>query len=327
MHRLIKKELKTQDADIRYFFNRAKIGALVHQSYDNIIRYNKKIIRGSSVIMTGSYGVPKSLSKFGLRDRFVVFTRHGTGDRKYTFHKDLYNFDLVFIPSKKMYQQFKELGILNKLRAHLLVEYSKFDYLFYHENDPPLNIFANDLPIILYNPHYDKKLSSFYNDSERIITTILDSEKYNIILSPHPLINTWFFKDRIKKRYPKSERLHKDWSSFHKVNFDYMKIADLYLGDISSSVYEWLYFDKPIIFYNSHNIQWKNNPYHKYWELGEVVSDVQQLMDTLEKTFQGQNEYGEVRIKMKDYTFGRIDGKASYRAAYKLYNFLKINRV
>jgi hypothetical protein len=327
MHGIIKKELKKQNAEVTYFYNRLKLPVRLNQTYSNIIRYNKKIIRGSDVILSGSYEVPRVLTKFGLRNRFVIFTRHGTGDREYTFKKDLYDFDLVFIPSKKMYNQFKELNILKKLKSYLLVDYSKFDYLFYNKDNPSLNIFDNDLPIILYNPHYDKKLSSFYKDSEKIIFTIVESGKYNVILSPHPLVNIWFLLDRIKKRYPRSKRLHKDWSSLHKVNFDYMQIADLYLGDVSSNVYEWLYFNKPIIFYNSHNIDWKNNPYYKFWELGEVVTDQYQLIDRLEKTFRVSDRYKGAREKMKAYTFGTIDGKASSRNAAELYKYLETNKI
>ena len=102
-----------------------------------------------------------------------------------------------------------------------------------------------------------------------------------------------------------------------------MKIADIYLGDVSSSVYEWLYFNKPIIFYNSHNIDWKNDPYYKFWEMGYVVNNTDDLISSIDKALNQPDPFLKVRTEMRDYTFGKIDGKASLRTAQKLYKFLK----
>lgn len=325
MHKIIKVEIAKLDAKINYI-NRSTLFTVLSKAYTNIIKLNKKILRKSDVILTASYGIPRYLQQYKLCDSFVIFTRHGVGDRAFTFHKDLYEYDCVFIPSKKMYDQFKELSILEKLKSYLQIDYCKFDYLFYNPKEK-LNIFNNDLPVILYNPHYNKKISSFYRDAEKIVNTILESKKYNIILSPHPLINKWYFLERIKLHFPKSERLFKDWSSIHKVNFDYMKIADIYLGDVSSSIYEWLYFNKPMIFYNSHNVDWKKNPYYRFWNLGYVVNNIEELMEYLDMPINDPDPFKKVRLETKNYVFGEIDGKASYRAALKLYNFLKENDI
>jgi len=127
---------------------------------------------------------------------------------------------------------------------------------------------------------------------------------------------------KYKFKFPRSNNLIVDWSSIHKVNFDYMKIADIYLGDVSSSVYEWLYFNKPIVYYNSNNIDWQNNPYYKFWEIGYVVNNTDDLTTALDKSLEKPDPFLDIRTKIRDYTFGKIDGKASLRTAKKLYNFL-----
>ena len=321
MHKIIKPEISRHNANINYI-NRSVLFMVLNKSYPNIIKLNKSILRKSDVILTASYGIPRDLLKNNIRGKFVIFTRHGTGDGKFTFNKSLFEYDCVFIPSKKMYDQFREMSILDNLKNYLQIDYCKFDYLFYYP-EKNLKIFNNNLPIILYNPHYNKKISSFYKDAENIVNAILESKKYNIILSPHPLVNKWHFFDRIKLHFPKSERLYKDWSSIHKVNFDYMKIADIYLGDVSSSIYEWLYFDKPMIFYNSHNIVWKNNPYYRFWNLGNIAANPEELLVYLDKSINISDSFAKIRKETKEYVFGDIDGKASYRTAAKLYNYLR----
>ena len=321
MHKIIKPEIKRHNAKINYI-NRSILFSVLNKAYTNIIKLNKDIIRESDVILTASWGIPRYLQRYNLRDRFVIFTRHGAniGDNEYD--KGLTEYDCVFITSKKMYVQLMELSILKNLKSYLKIDYCKFDYLF---NNPGLkvNLFDNNLPVILYNPHFQKHRSSFYKDGEKIVNAILKSNKYNIILSPHPLINKWHLFDRIKLHFPKSDKLIKDWSSIHQVNFDYMRKADIYLGDTSSSIYEWLYFNKPMILYDSHNVDWKNIPFYKFWNWGYVVNNPEDLMDRLDRSMNGSDPFKKVRLETKNYIFGDIDGKASYRSALKLYNYLK----
>ena len=321
LHKTIKLEISKHNAKINYI-NRSLLFSVLNKTYKNVIRFNKDIIRESDVILTASWGIPRFLQQYNLRDRVVIFTRHGAniGDNEYD--KGLPEYDCVFITSEKMYDQLKELSILINLKSYLRIEYCKFDYLF---NNPGLekNLFDNDLPVILYNPHFQKHRSSLYNAGEKIIDAIVKSNKYNVILSPHPLVNKWHFLDRIKLKFPKSDKLIKDWSSIHQVNFDYMRKADVYLGDTSSSIYEWLYFNKPMILYDSHDVDWKNVPFYEFWNWGYVVDNPEDLMARLDRIMKGSDPFKKVRQEAKNYAFGEVDGKASYRAAMKLYKYLK----
>ena len=215
MHKMVKSEIAKQNAKINYI-NRSLLFAVLNKTFKNVIKFNKDIIRESDVILTTSWGVPQFLQQSNVRDRFVIYTNHGAniGDNEYD--KSLPEYDCVFITSNIMYDQLKELSILKNLKSYLRIEYCKFDYLF---NNPGLekNPFDNDLPVILYNPHFQKHRSSFYNDGEKILNAIIKSNKYNVILSPHPLLNKWHFLDRIKLKFPKSDKLIKDWSSITRV--------------------------------------------------------------------------------------------------------------
>ena len=183
-------------------------------------------------------------------------------------------------------------------------------------------MFKNNLPIILYNPHWNKKLSSLYKDGENIVNKLISTNRYNVIFSPHPFINYHNKLLKYKFKFLKSKNLVIDWSSIHKINFDYMKISDIYLGDGGSSAYEWLYFNKPMIFYNSHNIEWKNDPYYEFWKMGYVVDNANDLILSLDKVLNRSDPFIKIRTEVRNHTFGKIDGKASLRTAEKLYNYL-----
>jgi len=100
-----------------------------------------------------------------------------------------------------------------------------------------------------------------------------------------------------------------------------MKISDLYLGDVSSSIHEWLYFNKPMVFINTHKVDWKNNHYYEFWQLGNVVNKINNLIPTIDIAI-NKDPYNKIRNNIKDYIFDNINGKSSYRTAKKLYTFL-----
>ncbi len=46
----------------------------------------------------------------------------------------------------------------------------------------------------------------------------------------------------------------------------YTTAADIYLGDVSSQVYEFLYEPRPCLFLNSHEFAWKSDPNFAHWK-------------------------------------------------------------
>lgn len=70
---------------------------VLNKAYSSIIKLNKSILRKSDVILTASYDIPRYLLKNNLRDEFVIYTQHCTGDDEFTFHKDLYEYDCIYL--------------------------------------------------------------------------------------------------------------------------------------------------------------------------------------------------------------------------------------
>ena len=60
-----------------------------------------------------------------------------------------------------------------------------------------------------------------------------------------------------------------DLGSERSLDMTYSRAADIYAGDVSSQVYEFLDRPKPCVFLNAHGIEWRDNPNFPNWDLGD----------------------------------------------------------
>ena len=58
---------------------------------------------------------------------------------------------------------------------------------------------------------------------------------------------------------------------------DYTDLADIYLGDVSSQVYEFLVRPRPCVFVDAHGFDWLRDPNFAHWAAGPVVHDMDEL--------------------------------------------------
>ncbi len=108
-----------------------------------------------------------------------------------------------------------------------------------------------------------------------------------------------------------------------KSNLDYMAVSDVYISDVSSSVYEWLYFDKPAVFFNAKHIDWRNNRYYQSWNLGEVVENISDLLDAIEYSLSYPREFQQIRQTIFGDTFPNVDKNVSGMIANLLRDKIK----
>ncbi|RKY28316.1 MAG: hypothetical protein DRP61_02120, partial [Candidatus Omnitrophota bacterium] len=196
-----------------------------------------------------------------LLETYWVYVPHGLANRGFAFEPHIREYNLVILPGKRDLEGMqKRLGFLNNCE---IGGYSKFDYFHYHSLEPP-QLFPEKRPVILYNPHFEEKESSFFDKGLDLLRALSETNKYNIIFMPHP--------DLVRK-YPKLVNKSLELSnvvliSRPKINLEYMALADLYITDVSSSAFEFLYFNRPIIYFNT-----KKVPKDRYpsWRFGKVV--------------------------------------------------------
>ena len=119
----------------------------------------------------------------------------------------------------------------------------------------------------------------------------------------------------IGNRYLHGDNIHVDLGSKASTDMSYTMAADIYLGDASSQVYEFLLRARPCIFLNSHGIDWEGDPNFAHWQAGEVITHPSQLHDALSRADQLHiSQYREVQEQMFKDSFD-LDGRPSSQRA------------
>ena len=116
--------------------------------------------------------------------------------------------------------------------------------------------------------------------------------------------------------------IHIDTGSARSSDMSYTRQADIYLGDASSQVYEFLLTPRPCIFLNSHDAKWQGNPDYGHWALGEVLGDVAELPAALDRAVAAPDAYRAVQEAAVNDTFALSDIPSSRRAAQAIAAFL-----
>jgi hypothetical protein len=108
----------------------------------------------------------------------------------------------------------------------------------------------------------------------------------------------------LPKKYSSIPNIHIDIGSMASSDMSYMMAADIYLGDVSSQVYEFLVEPRPCIFLNGHNVTWQRNPHYLHWNLGQVVNHVPtELKPALQSAFTAQEQFLELQKQTFAYTY------------------------
>jgi hypothetical protein len=105
----------------------------------------------------------------------------------------------------------------------------------------------------------------------------------------------------------------------------YTDRADIYLGDASSQVYEFLRRPRPCVFLNTHHLAWRNDPNFAHWRAGPVIDDPADLGAALAQARQNhESVYRPIQQAMFDYSFELTEEPSSARAARALANFARL---
>jgi hypothetical protein len=269
-------------------------------------------------------------TRYRLDELKLVHTRHGAGDRAIGFDKASGRFDLVLVSGTKIYERLQaEAGVPPEKMA--VVGYPKFDLLAL---SPPSLPFARDgRPTVLYNPHVSPHLSSWYRQGRAVLDHFLRDDRYNLIFAPHVMLFQRRFVlsiehfgiDRpgaIQRKYYEAPNIHIDLGSRASTDMSYTSAADIYLGDVSSQVYEFLQRPRPCLFLNSHRVAWRNDPNYAHWQAGDVIEDIADLGQAIDAAGPRHPLYRPIQRRLFAQSFD-LDGRpSSDRAAEAILAFL-----
>ncbi len=288
---------------------------------------NRNLLKKMDVIVSPETTCLLLKTRFGLDKVKFVFSRHGAGDRAIGFDPSHKKFDHILVPGKKTLDRMLHYNIACGCNS-TVVGYPKFDIVNLGTTDAP-RLFDNDNPTVLYNPHFDPCFSSWFEQGEQVLEYFSQRPDYNLIMAPHVMLytrrlhisgncNKLQWRGRIKQRYFECPNILIDTGSTACIDMTYTRAADIYLGDVSSQVYEFLFKPGLCIFLNTHGVDWEGDPNYGHWKLGKVISSPEEIDGLLaQRTWLRQYYMERQKVAFRN-TFGDDVRGSADRAAEAL---------
>ena len=262
-------------------------------------------------------------TRYGMDGLKLIHTRHGAGDRAIGFNRESAGFDLVLVSGPKIRDRLiADAGL--KPEQIAMVGYPKFDLCAgnrFADTFP-----APERPTVIYNPHPSPKLSSWFRHGAAVLEAFRDQDRYNLIFAPHVMLFERSFVvtldppsiARVTPPGPEfraQPRIHIDTGSAASSDMSYTNRADIYLGDVSSQVYEFLRTPRPCLFLNSHGVDWQGDPNYLHWRAGPVLDSADGLLGAIDAAVAAHPDYAPAQQALIDATFSLSDRPSAERAA------------
>ena len=248
----------------------------------------------------------------------MVHIPHGAGDRERGYDRRIRKFDYVLAAGQKDRDRFIELGLARADQIWVSGYVKRAGMLKLHRDRP--GFFENDRPTIVYNPHFAEGLGSWRIMGLESIAAIAADGRFNLIFAPHVRL----FENASASERHELEALARDDSvlidlgSSRSNDMSYTATADLYLGDVSSQVYEFCAQPRPCVFMNAHRVAWRDDPHYAMWNFGEVIEQVGHLIPALMSAFAAPATFAELQSESVHRSFGDPAIDAAEVAAARL---------
>lgn len=322
--------------DLRSGLSRLATGALeriVPARKILLYRDNLDFFRGFDALVVSEKTSLLLKTRYGLDRLKIIHTRHGAGDRAIGFGKESARFDLVLVSGPKIARRLEAEAGVDPARIRI-VGYPKFDLFADHRIPNPFP--DPSRPIVLYTPHPSPRLSSYYRMGPRVLAELAASERYNVIFAPHVML--------FQRRYtitiapPAIERVPPidpaveacphivvDRGSPAATDMSYTNLADIYCGDVSSQIYEFLLRPRPCLHLNAHGVEWQGNPDYAHWQTGPVVGPEANIVEALDRAVPTHPQYAARQQELFADTFSTGAQSAAIRAAAAVTSFMEEN--
>lgn len=275
---------------------------------------NLSFLRSFDVVVTPER-TTVALRPLGLGATAFVYTQHGAGDRAGPFDKRLSAFDLVFAAGPKQRDRMVAENLMAP-SACAVVGYPKSDVVD-GMRTCPRPAFARDRPTVFYNPHFVARLSSWPRWGAHVLSQFADQTDYNLVFAPHLRL----FEGRSARDVPAlapyvgHPAIHMDLGTRAATDMTYTALADVYLGDVSSQVYEFIRRPRPCLFLNAHDAHWRDEESYRHWRFGPVAESVDHLLDAIAGARKSHPDYAGEQLESFNYTFDVGETSSSDRAS------------
>ena len=285
-----------------------------------VLRDNRKALDGFDAIVSVENTVAMARDE-GIDHPKLIYTPHGFGDRAYAFVPRIATFDFVLVAGEKTEQRMLAGGLIRPGDYALTGSIKLETGAKLAQSEGPL--FADARATILYNPHFDPKLRSWDRFIEPMLGGFAAQDELNLIAAPHvKLFRHSSEAAKARWRARSTPSIVVDPGSDRSIDTSYLWSSDIYIGDSSSQVYEFLARPRPCLFLNAHGVDWRNDPNYVHWHLGDVIDDPAQLMHAVRAAPERHHLYVERQEAARRATFGEDLGSPSIRAADAIRDFL-----
>lgn len=263
------------------------------------------------------------LRSLGVRKPHFIHLDHGAGDRAAGFDPRIRDFDMVLMAGDKHRERLSRDGLIASGR-HAAVGYPKFDAAD-AIRDRGWRPFANGRPTVLYNPHFGD-LGSWRRFGMPLLRALAAQDRYNLIVAPHVRM----LDSRAKRarwnamiaEFAWADHVLIDPGSDRAIDMSYTALADIYIGDVSSQVYEFLRTPKPCLFLDAHGVDWDGDENYAHWRFGPVLRSPDGLIAAIDHACASHHRFAAVQAEGFAQTFGTADGPGSARAAQAIHAYL-----
>ena len=286
-----------------------------------IMRENARQLRGYDAVVAVENSAA-ALRHLGLEPTKLVYMPHGSGDRARSFLPRIAEFDLVLPSGRKNAERMLQRGLIRP-GAYALTGYVKLEAVAAMRRASAPQ-FGKQRPTLLYNPHAMSDLNSWDRFAAPLIDAVSESNAFNLIVAPHiKLFSRRPLREVSAWEARACDNVIVDLRSEHLLDMSYALAADIYVGDVSSQVYEFLSVPRPCVFLNAHGVAWRDDPHFSNWRLGEVVDDPAQLMPALRRAQERHGEFRALQVSATEDALGDVTPGASRRAANAIIEFLE----
>ena len=224
------------------------------------------------------------LKRLPGRRPLLIHIPHGAGDRAKGFERRLKLFDEVITAGEKDRRRMISEGVARPEHCHSS-GYIKLAGVERLSPEPDVEPLDAGRPTVLYNPHFDPGLSSWGRFGEALVGRIVADGRYNLIVAPHVRLQESLSPAMVEAWQRKAipGRVSIDFGSWRSLDMSYTRAADIYIGDVSSQVYEFLVSPRPCLFLDAHQHPWRDNPDYAMWAFGAVCGSVDEAMAELDR--------------------------------------------
>ena len=286
---------------------KAKLYPPVHTRFNKIASK----LKDASAIVSTSHELPKYIDDNKIKTPKLFYLYHGTGTREYGFDNKLDGFDYILAPGPYHRDRLINDNICDEKKIRMVGQ-PKLEWI---ENNhlSKINLFNNDNPVFYFNPHWDMQLSSYLGWRDVVLDFFRKHTEYNLVFAPHPLVK---HLSKIKNYNTEnendgSENIIIDLESTKLNDGTYNALSDVYIGDVSSMVTEWINFKpRPCIFINAQDISWEEDKNYDMWQYGTVIDDPNNLKKVIQDSL-SNNPYSKKQIEHQQRFVHQPDSSSS----------------